>query len=166
MPDKYFTLAMVFVFGAEGAPSDDPVNDPNGGLTRFGISQTQNPDIDVASLTQEQAIEWYRTRRWLANSCDEMPWPVNLAVFDAEINQGPATGNRFLQEALRVGADGVIGPQTLKALSGAGDILDLTARIIAKRAVSYTHDSEWPMDGEGWMYRLAKLGLYAGAPTG
>ena len=30
-------------------------NDAGRGLTRFGINQTANPDLDVANLTREQA---------------------------------------------------------------------------------------------------------------
>ena len=52
----YFPACMVQIFGEEGAPSDDPITDPDGGLTRFGISQTQHPEVNVAALTQAAAV--------------------------------------------------------------------------------------------------------------
>jgi lysozyme family protein len=157
----YFPPSMKQVFGEEGAPSDNPITDPDGGLTRFGISQTQHPEVDVPGLTQTTAVAWYRANVWQKEQCDIMPWPVCLAVFDAGVNQGLTKGAELLQSALKVDVDGDIGPQTRGALAAA-DPWDLTARFLAKRAVDYTTDSEWSMDGEGWMYRLMCLSLAAG----
>ncbi len=161
-----FDLGMKFVFGAEGAPSDNPVTDPYGGLTRFGISQTQNPTVDVANITQAEAVQWYKDTIWLANSCDKMPWPINIIVFDGEVNQGPSAANELLQSALGIGVDGIVGTETLDALQAVSDISDLAARILAKRAVSYTADDTWQYNGEGWMYRLMRLAIYSSTTSG
>ena len=157
----YFPIACQQVFGEEGAPSDNPLTDPNGGLTRFGISQKQNPDVDVATLTQAGAVVIYRARYWDANRCSDMAWPVCLGVFDTDVNQGDGTGARLLQASLGVAVDGDVGDVTIKAVAKA-DPWELTARLLAKRGVAYTTDSEWVANGEGWMYRLASLAIATG----
>ena len=48
-----FDLAINYVLENEGGVVDDP-NDP-GGLTNFGISQKQYPDLDIRDLTRDQA---------------------------------------------------------------------------------------------------------------
>jgi lysozyme family protein len=162
MTTDYFLTAYKQVFGEEGGPSDDPVNDPAGGLTRFGISQVQHPDVDVAGLTQATAAAWYRANMWDATRCGEMPWPVCLAVFDTSVNPRLGfDGARSLQQALGVAIDGDIGEQTMTALRAA-DPWDLSARIIAKRAARYASSPLFDRDGEGWMYRLASLAIACG----
>jgi lysozyme family protein len=154
--DDAFDFAVKLVLGIEGPESDNSVTDPDGGLTRFGISQKQNPDIDVATLTVDQAIAFYKSAHWLANQCQALPFPINVMLFDSSINQGPSVGRRLLQSALRVTVDGVIGPATIAAANRA-DVWELAARYSAKRAVAYTMDVEWRSDGEGWIYRVAKV---------
>ena len=56
---KTFELGLAFVFEVEGIESDDP--DDKGGLTRFGIAQNYNPDVDVARLTRDRAELRYLT---------------------------------------------------------------------------------------------------------
>lgn len=152
---RQFNAAVQMILIDEGPMSDDALGtDPDGGLTKYGWSQTQNPDIDVANLTRAQAIQLYYTRMWLYNSCDKMSWPVNLMLFDSSVNQGPECAARLLQASVGVIEDGDIGPITLAAVNNQASQV-LTARFTAKRAVNYTTDLEWSMDGEGWMYRLA-----------
>lgn len=50
-----FPQIMVLIFDLEGPESDNLTTDPNGGLTKFGISQVQHPDVDVANLTPTTA---------------------------------------------------------------------------------------------------------------
>lgn len=156
-PDEQYDFAVKLVLGIEGPDSDNPVTDPDGGLTRFGISQKQNPAVDVAGLTVDTAIAFYKANHWLAeNHCDELPFPASVMMFDSSINQGPVVARRLLQSALGVPVDGMIGGQTIAA-SQRVDPWDFAARYSAKRAVAYTMDSEWRLDGEGWIYRVATI---------
>jgi lysozyme family protein len=158
-----FDLAVKQVLEEEGLLSNDPIDDPNGGLTKYGISQKQNPDVDVASLTRDTAIAIYKVRYWLRNRCQDMPWPVSVVVFDADVNQGDMPAAKLLQMSLGVTVDGIIsaGGQTLTALRYR-DPWEVSARMLAKRAVRYSKSNLWSRDGEGWMYRLACLSLAAG----
>jgi lysozyme family protein len=133
--------------------SDNPVTDPNGGLTRFGISQTQNPKVDVAGLTRDTAIAFYKAKYWDADGCGKLPWPLSFLLFDSAVNQGTKTAVKFLQRAVGAVIDGQIGPQTIGAVAKR-DPIDLSARFCAYRIVGYTMDSEWSADGNGWSYRV------------
>jgi len=164
--DDIFNMAVKIILLDEGRMSDDPVNDPSGGLTKFGISQTQHPEVDVASLTQDGAVLIYRHQYWDADRCGEMPWPLCLMVFDTNVNQGPGLGPKLLQMALNkfgsnLKVDGRIGDVSMKALL-AQEPWELTARMLAMRLVVYSRSSLWPNDGEGWSYRVAKNALTAG----
>lgn len=152
-----FQLAVHMVLIEEGPMSDDKVNDANGGLTKFGISQVQNPKLDVASLTQEQAIAYYKTQYWDANNLDKMPWPLNYVVFDIDVNNGDHIGAVLVQRALGLKDDGNIGPITEGVANASRNVIDLCMRTLAKRAVYYTELGNWPGNAEGWMYRSATV---------
>jgi lysozyme family protein len=165
-PDQQFAIAVKIILDDEGVMSDDPKNDPDGGLTKFGWSQKQNPDIDVVSLTHDSAVTLYRQRIWTPAGCDATPWPLSLLLFDSAVNQGVATAVRLLQRSLpAVQADGLLGPETLARVRNA-EPWDLTARFTAVRLQSYVRDKEYLQDGQGWFYRVAKNLLAAGRSAG
>lgn len=64
-------------------------NDAGAGPTNYGINSRANPDLNVASLSPEQAKQVYRERYWNAIDADNLPANIRLAVFDAAVNQGP-----------------------------------------------------------------------------
>ena len=80
-----FTRSVTLVLDLEGADTDNIATDPDGGLTRFGISSKQHPEVDVAGLTRDAALAWYRQNVWDAHRCGEMAWPVCLVVFDEAV---------------------------------------------------------------------------------
>ena len=88
-----FQRALAFVLNAEGGEkiTDDPRD--RGGLTRWGISQTAYPKLDIRSLTRAQAEQIYRTDYWLLGCCDGLPPPLALMHFDCAVNMGIATAN-------------------------------------------------------------------------
>jgi lysozyme family protein len=105
----------------------------HGGLTKYGISQTAHPDLDIAALTRDQAIEIYWGEYWQPNGYEEIQ-DAELAakVFDEAVNCGCIQANKLLQRAVqRVGGnafqmviDGWVGPITLSAVNDhAGDYL-------------------------------------------
>ncbi|MDX1611629.1 MAG: glycosyl hydrolase 108 family protein, partial [Candidatus Thermoplasmatota archaeon] len=93
------------------------VNDPDdpGGHTKYGISARAYPDVDIAELTREDAGEIYRKDYWDACHCNELAHGIDITVFDAAVNTGTKQATKFLQRALGVTADGIIGPLTLSA---------------------------------------------------
>jgi lysozyme family protein len=142
----------------EGRSSNDP-NDP-GGLTRFGISQAANPDIDVASLTDETAKQLYRDRYWATVAGDQLPPALAVIVADAAVNQGVRTAIKILQRSLGVQDDGIIGPQTIGAAKLRTD-RPFIAHLIAHRSFDYGQDAQFKHFGLGWCQRTADCHQFA-----
>jgi len=91
------------------------VNDPvdRGGETKFGVAKNANPELNITTLTWAQAKDVYYRKYWLAGRCDQLPFRVAILHFDGCVNFGVARANRFLQNAVGVTPDGIIGPATL-----------------------------------------------------
>lgn len=155
-PADLFPCALAIVLVHEGGAkvTNDPA-DP-GGLTKYGISKRANPDLDIANLTEAQAGAIYRERYWTPCRCGEMPWPVALVVFDCAVNMGVGRAARLLQMALRVPADGAIGPKTLAALASA-DALAVAREIQAQRIMAYVALPGWGRFGLGWTRRAMSV---------
>lgn len=91
-----FDTAVEFVLEREGLLSNH--SNDRGGLTKYGISQKANPDIDVANLTRDDAIAIYKERYWDAIGADDMNMSTALVAFDAAVNHGTGTAQRMLNE--------------------------------------------------------------------
>lgn len=63
-------------------------NDSGKGPTKFGINKTANPDVDVVNLTPDQARKIYEERYWKPVITEDMAPDMQLAAFDAAVNQG------------------------------------------------------------------------------
>ena len=150
--DRAFDLLME----SEGGYSDDPL-DP-GGETNFGISKRAYPKEDIQFLTMERAKEIYRRDYWDAIRADDLPYPINILIFDAAVNQSKKAAVRMLQEALKIKQDGVIGQQTIKAAVAAPD--GVCADFLSIRAVRYANTANFGRFGRGWMRRLFHLALH------
>ena len=95
-------------------------NDPNdpGGLTKYGISQRSHPNLDIANLTYEQAKDIYIQEYFMKPNLQLLPTMLQEPVMDCCVHSGPQTAIKLLQKILAVAQDGIIGPNTLKVLSG------------------------------------------------
>lgn len=92
-----FDGAVERVLAVEGGFVDDASD--RGGATNFGISSRAHPDVDVASLTRDQAKAIYRREYWNAIEADALPEPLREVAFDAAVNQGVNWTKRALAEA-------------------------------------------------------------------
>ena len=146
-----FDKAVTRVLHWEGGYSNDPHD--KGGETKFGISAASYPTIDIKAVNEERARKIYYNDYWLANSCDKMPYPVALIVFDASVNQGVRTAAMMLQKCLDVEIDGSIGPVTISACK----VPDTIIKFAAERIYRYTHCSGWERYGIGWTRRVADM---------
>lgn len=144
--------AIANVLLMEGGLVNDP-NDP-GGLTKFGISKKAHPQVDVASLTVEQATALYRVE-WGEIHGDELPPPLALLVFDHAVNAGRSRAINMLQAVCDAGVDGVIGTQTIEAVKlyynrRGADAL----RFYTERRLSYYRSIDgWQHYAAGWTKR-------------
>ena len=153
-----FERAFDLLMESEGGYSDDPA-DP-GGETNFGISKRAYPKEDIRFLTLERAKEIYKRDYWDAILADDLPYPINVLIFDAAVNQGKKAAVRMLQEALKIKQDGLIGSQTIKAAVAASDAV--CADLLSIRAVRYANTANFGRFGRGWMKRLFVLAMETG----
>lgn len=87
--------AIANVLGREGGYSNNP-ND-TGGETNFGISSVNNPDVDVKTLTPEEATAVYKARYWDAINADSLPPAIREIAFDAAVQHGPGTAKNLIR---------------------------------------------------------------------
>ena len=106
-----FNQFFTYLMQVEGIESDDPVD--RGGHTRFGISKRSYPQLDIASLTLDQAKAIYHRDYWLAGQCPQMPAVLAFCTADGMVNHGRRMGIKILQRTLGAKEDGTIGPATL-----------------------------------------------------
>lgn len=153
-----FETAFALLLGHEGEFSDHP-DDP-GGKTRYGVTEAVARETgyrgDMRELPLELAQRIYLEKYWKPIRADDLPPGVRYATFDAAVNSGPAQATRWLQRALGVEADGVIGPQTLAA-AYAQDANALRMRMLAQRLRFMTVLGNWPSFSRGWARRIADL---------
>lgn len=150
-----FDTAFERVIGHEGGFVDHP-SDP-GGATNWGITQrtarTNGYTGDMRKLTRAQAKEIYRQSYWQRAKCDQYDGAIGFQLFDAAVNHGIGNAIRFLQRAVGVADDGIVGRLTLAAIHKM-DVPDVLARFNAERLDFYTKLSTWPTFGKGWARRI------------
>ncbi|CAB4153221.1 zliS Lysozyme family protein [uncultured Caudovirales phage] len=144
-----FYKAIDLVFRHEGLISDNP-HDP-GGLTKFGISKRAFPDLDIANLTREQAMQIYHSEYWMRVGADRFQPPIAIALFDTAVNMGTETAIRILQRTLGVKSDGILGNKTIAA--SISQQKDLVARFTAERCIAYQGIRNFDQFGRGWLKR-------------
>jgi lysozyme family protein len=153
-----FDTAFALLLNHEGDFSDHAA-DP-GGKTRFGITEAVARQAgytgDMRALAVDLAKRIYLDSYWRPVRADDLPPGVRYIVFDGAVNSGPAQSALWLQRALGVTADGVIGPRTLAA-AYAKDAQQLKTAILAQRLRFMTSLTNWPAFSRGWARRIADL---------
>lgn len=109
---------------------------------------------ELKSMTDLRIAAIYRGHFWKTINGDNLPAGVDLICFDGAVNCGPGHAAGWLQEALGVSADGVIGPATLRALADEKDDRALIDRIAEIRLRYYKSLSDFANWGHGWSNRL------------
>lgn len=128
--------------------------------TNCGIAAMTYPDLDIKNLTDDQIRAIYYEDWYCALHLNEFRPAMQFQMLDAAVNHGFARAARFLQRAVGVSADGIIGPKTMKATKET-DLNDLLMRFISKRIDFYTRISTFDQYGRGWMRRVSKILLFA-----
>jgi len=156
-----FDAAFDYAMGFEGwsAVSNDP-DDP-GGLTKYGISKANHPEVDVANLTLEGAKAIYKKMYWDAIKGDQIAsGRVAIKFFDMAVNMGTKRATKMIQEALcdmgcSVVVDGVMGPKTLGALNGVDD--DVLFVFLVTLLEAFYRGLGKPKYIKGWLRRARTL---------
>jgi len=153
-----FNVAFDLLLKHEGGYSDHAA-DP-GGKTRFGITEAVAREVgyrgDMRELPLDLAKRIYKDKYWDTVKAEQLPAGVRYTVFDAAVNSGPGQSVKWLQRALGVKDDGVIGPQTLAAANAANPDA-LRMRMLGQRLRFMAGLTNWPAFSRGWAIRIASL---------
>jgi len=152
------------IFGHEGGYSNRDLQSDPGGETKWGISKRSYPNLDIKSLTKEDAISIYRNDFINPLNLEQYPLGVAFQLLDFAINSGPRTAIKQLQEAIKVPADGFVGPHTLAKLGVYSDA-DLCALIVAERLEFMAGLKNFKENAGGWVRRMASNLRYAATDT-
>lgn len=150
-----FDQAFDRLIGHEGGYSRHP-SDP-GGETMWGVTHRvalqEGYMGEMRNLPRDFAKQVYRKRYWDAVRADELPEVLRYSVFDAAVNSGVKQAAKWLQRAVNVVDDGVIGPMTIKAAQEGS--LAAAIRMNAERLDFMTSLPTWAAFGKGWARRMA-----------
>ena len=140
--------------GNEGGYSNNP--EDAGGETMWGITarvaRAHGYTGDMKDLPQETAKRIAKEDYWDPYHCDDLPAIIAFQVLDTAYNGGHTV--MWLQQAVGVLADGVMGPITVKAVQVANPYI-VVMRFLAYR-LKYMKDArKWPYFSRGWADRIA-----------
>jgi lysozyme family protein len=152
-----FDEAFDALIGNEGGYSNDS-SDP-GGETMWGITarvaRANGYTGEMRDMPRDTAKELYRKLYWAPLRCDSMPDSLKFTLFDAGVNAGVKQAVVWLQRAMDVGDDGVLGPLTLDAAQRSNG-LRLAVKFTAERLDFMTSLPTWQNFGKGWARRIAR----------
>jgi lysozyme family protein len=142
------------LLGHEGGYVNHP-SDP-GGETNYGITKR----VAVANgytepmkyLPEEKAKAIAKKVYWTPYKCDQLPYKIAELLLDITYNGG--YGVKWVQRAVGVTVDGVIGPKTIQAALAA-DPSKVVMLMVGQRIVYLTNLSTWATFGKGWARRSA-----------
>lgn len=155
--DARFERCLDFVLHMEGGYVADPAGGPtNLGVTIPTLTAFRGHPVSVAdikALTPETVSPFYRSMYWAKVLGDLLPAGVDLFTLDSAVNMGPGKAARLLQRSLALTQDGLIGPRTIAAVTGA-KLPDLIDKLAANRLAYYRALPTWDEFGEGWANRV------------
>lgn len=150
--DSAFDLLMMHEGGYSNIKADP------GGETMMGITKAtalaNGYDGPMQALPVSVAKAIYRKQYWDAVKADLLPEALKFHVFDAAANSGPQQAIKWLQSIAGTTADGLLGPQTLAAVSALNPAEAVSA-YSGKRLEFMTKLKVWPVFGAGWARRIA-----------
>lgn len=133
-------------------------------VSKWGVDSRYHKDLTLDQIRNLQrpaaAILLGGPQYWDAVQGSQWPDYLQLPMLDSAVNEGPKTAIECLQRALYVAADGIVGPQTLKAAASANSTMTL-ALFTAARVAEYARDPDWATDGDGWVKRAVLAALEA-----
>lgn len=99
--------------------------------TKYGIAAHAYPSLDIKNLTVNDVKPIYEKDYWKPARCENLPFGVDLAVFDFAVNSGVSRSVRYLQSVVGAKQDGKAGNETVTktaAMSGKAVIQKLSAK--------------------------------------
>lgn len=153
---------MPVMLAYEGGYVDHPA-DP-GGATNMGVTIGRLSEVrgrkvskaEVKALTLAEAQEIYDRYYWRPVRGDDLPYGIDLTVFDYGVNSGPGRAAKELQRVVGAKVDGRIGGETVKATILADGKAVIKA--ICARRLSFMQSLRiWNTFKRGWSRRVADV---------
>jgi len=164
--DRYKSCLDV-ILAAEGGYVNDPTD--RGGATNKGITQRtynawltkhQLPLRSVEDIDDEEVSEIYEENYWVS----DLPYLIDLCVFDAAVQHGRVKAIRWLQTVVKCPTDGISGKNTIFATNAyklTHSTKELLQEYIKLRRAFYRdiilNDPTQAKYKKGWENRLIKL---------
>ena len=172
------------VVGFEGGYVNN--KDDKGGETNYGITAATlesaktkgwvSDNVSIKNLKLSHAKVIYKNGYWNAVKADDLPYPLDLIMFDMAINHGVNQAIKLLQKTLNsmsgfnLVVDGIIGQKTMTAidkLTNTDHLRCLCAYVLLNRVELYTSIIQSNKTQEkffkGWITnRVVKLKQEAG----
>ena len=164
-----FARAVAFVldreteFNRDGTVHCERDPDDPGGTTKYGIDAGSHPGVDVADLSEAEAVNIYHSTEWTRIRGDGLPMELMLPLLDTAVNPGIGLASTWLQLAVGASPDGKIGDQTLRAAHAlSSDDLKKAALSIQNARAHYYQNRPAELHGRpfrdeylaGWMNRV------------
>ena len=153
-----FNTAFDLLITHEGGFSNHP-DDP-GGATMYGVTEkvarAEGFTGSMRNFSLNDAKTIYRKNYWDACRCDSMPDVLRYPLFDASVNSGSSQAIKWLQSAVGVKADGIIGPVTQQSANVA-PVQVTRQKMIGNRLRFMTELKNWPSFSKGWARRIAAI---------
>jgi lysozyme family protein len=147
-----FETAIERILSHEGGYANDS-RDP-GGETQWGIAARSYPDLNIKTLTRDDAKEIYQRDFWLPVVSLVGDSALQFQLLDAAVNHGQGNAVRFLQRAIDVADDGYFGPISRAALE-TFDPHDAHLLFMAERFEFWCRLASFTAFGRGWTRRGA-----------
>lgn len=131
-------------------------DDPAGGPTMYGVTErvarSWGYQGDMRQLSLDTARLIAKSEYWDRFQCDQFAPAIGYQVFDTAYNGGHPV--QWLQQAVGVAVDGVIGAKTIAAVRAA-DTGKVVLAFNAARIKYLTSLDGWATNGKGWARRIA-----------
>lgn len=155
---QFLLYTNIIIDNLEGGFVDHP-SDP-GGATNYGITErvarANGYDGNMRDIPREKAIEIYFKDYWDGKLMNYIKNHVAFHLYDCAINSGYSRAIKLLQRAVGVTEDGLIGANTINAISRYSE-KELILRFNIVRMHFYGTLKTFPTFGLGWRNRLLKL---------
>jgi len=162
-----FDKSLDLVLKHEGGFVNHP-RDP-GGATNKGVTQAvydqyrldkDLPRRTVKLIESTEVTAIYRRQYWNRIRGDDLPAGVDYAIFDFAVNSGVSRASRFLQTAVGVPEDAIIGPKTIAAIKSPSDVID---DVCDHRMKFLRSLGTFDTFGKGWTRRVTDVRSHAKA---
>ena len=129
-----------------------------GGPTKYGITQKDMPGVNIANITPDMAVTYYKE-----NYVKDLYPQINdqllgEKLFDMGVLMGVKTAVRMLQTSMEsevhLVSDGVFGPETLEEVNQYGNLASYKTTLIQHVINIVNNDPSQHVFANGWIARI------------